>query len=293
MPFFLDRRSFLKRTLSVAAFSTLATVGGAGAPIRAALFCDTHIAADPDDQFRGFFPHKNLRAAIRQASALSFDLFVVNEDLARQQGQPGDYAQFTSLIDPMADRVPTVITLGNHDDRKNLRSALVKRAGEIQPVEQKLVTTIDAGAFRFVLLDSLMVTNIAAGQLGHSQREWLADFLRENNTKPVIVFVHHNPDAESDGALVDADRLLAILAPAKQVKALLFGHTHVYAHEVRNGLHLLNLPAVGYNFADGNPVGWVEAAFSPGGADLKLHTVAGDTSSDADASRVPSHIDWR
>jgi len=284
MPFIIDRRSFLKQTLGAAACATL--VRGAESQVRLALFSDTHIAADSGDRFRGFFPHTNLKQAVAQAAASKFDMLVVNGDLARQQGLAPDYRQFTFLTDPLAERLPMVVTLGNHDDRKNARSALIERAGEIQAVEQKLVSVIDAGPVKLILLDSLMATNVVAGQLGDSQREWLKQFLAAQGSKPVIVFVHHNPNSEDKNGLLDTEQLLAILAPSRQVKALVFGHTHVYAHENRDGLHLLNLPAVGYNFTDGHPVGWVEATFNDKGADLKLHAIAGETRDDGKVSSI-------
>jgi Icc protein len=290
MPFLLDRRGFLKQS------AALASVLGAGLQLRAdsgtarvALLSDTHIAADPEDTFRGFSPHRNLRAVCDGVKQSKFDLLVVNGDLARRSGQEGDYAAFRGFIDPLAEQIPAIVTLGNHDERKNARSALTKRAGEIQPVEQKLVTTVDAGPLRFVMLDSLLVTNISPGQVGKGQREWLSSYLDGGGQKPTAVFVHHNPDAESDGALVDADRLLAILKPRRSVKALIFGHTHVYAFDKTDGMHLVNLPAVGYNFADGNPVGWVEANFSERGAKLQLHAVMGEKKD----NRKVTELSWR
>jgi 3',5'-cyclic AMP phosphodiesterase CpdA len=209
--------------------------------------------------------------------------------LARLNGEPGDYGRFTGFIDPLAERMPLVATMGNHDDRKNARSALTKRAGEVEPVEKKFVTTIDAGPLRFILLDSLLATNVTPGQLGNAQRAWLANYIDEQGSKPLIVFVHHNPDPRSDEALVDAERLLELLVARPAVKALFFGHTHVYSLARQDGLHLVNLPAVGYNFADGNPVGWVDATFTEKGADLKLNAIAGET---RDNGKI-SHLAWR
>ena len=287
MPLLLDRRKFLKR--SAALLGAGLSLWADSANARIALLSDTHIAADPEDEFRGFFPHRNLRAVCGAVKQNKFDLLVVNGDLARRTGEQSDYAAFRGFIDPLAEEMPAVVTLGNHDERKNARSALTNRAGEIQPVEQKLVTTVEAGPLRFVMLDSLLVTNIAPGQVGKRQREWLSAYLDGAGQKPVIIFVHHNPDAESDGALVDADRLLAILRPRHMVKALIFGHTHVYAFDKTDGMHLINLPAVGYNFADGNPVGWVEANFSQRGAKLQLHAIAREKKDDGKMTE----LNWR
>jgi 3',5'-cyclic-AMP phosphodiesterase len=279
MPIVVDRRGFLKQTAAAALWAFSKPLR-ADAAFRVALLSDTHIAADPKDTFRGFFPHANLRTALDRVSAGQFEMLLVNGDMARLLGKPEDYLAFNSFIDPMTAKIPLVATLGNHDDRKNVRAALTRRAGETEPVQQKLVTTIDAGDLRFILLDSLLATNVTPGQLGNSQRAWLAEYLAAQTDKPAIVFVHHNPDPDSDNALVDATRLLDILTPRSAVKALVFGHTHVYSLDKSQGMHLINLPAVGFNFADGVPVGWLESAFSKQGLDLKLHAIAGETKDD-------------
>ena len=294
MPFVIDRRSFLKQSLmATGAFSGLGAPVLRGAPdtdaVHWALLSDTHIAADPSDTFRGFKPHENLTKVVGQLKASHFDAIVINGDLARAEGKPIDYVRFADFVDPLAEQATLVITLGNHDDRKNARSALTKISGEPQPVEQKFVTVLDTTPLRFVFLDSLLVTNIGAGQLGKSQREWLAASLGQNSSKPTIVFVHHNPDAEWDYGLVDADRLLAILKAQRQVKALVFGHTHTYRHTQTDGLHLVNLPAVGYNFADGEVIGWLDANFSVKGAELKLHAIGGDLKNDGQVTK----LEWR
>jgi 3',5'-cyclic-AMP phosphodiesterase len=280
MPIVIDRRGFLKQTTAAAALWAFSKPLRANAAFRVALLSDTHIAADPKDAFRGFLPHANLRKAVDQVSAGQFEMLLVNGDMARLLGKPEDYLAFNSFIDPLAEKMPLVATLGNHDERKNARAALTKRVGETAPVQQKLVSTIEAGDLRFILLDSLLATNVTPGQLGKSQRTWLGEYLETQTAKPTVVFVHHDPDLNKDSALVDADRLLEMLVPQQHVKALIFGHTHVYSLEKAKDMHLINLPAVGYNFADGNPVGWMEGAFSKQGLDLKLHAIAGETKDD-------------
>ncbi len=296
MPFVIDRRSFLKHSILAAgalsaglAAPSLRARDASGGTVRWALLSDTHIAADPSDTYRGFKPHENLAKVVDQLKASHFDAVLANGDLARLEGKPVDYVRFTDFVDPLAEQSALVVTLGNHDERKNARSALTKLAGDRQPVEQKFVTVLDTDPVRFVLLDSLMATNIAAGQLGKSQRDWLAASLGQNASKPTIVFVHHNPDADNDTGLVDADRLLALLKSQRQVKALFFGHLHIYRHTQIDGLHLINLPAVGYNFADGEVVGWLDATFTSQGADLKLHAIGGDLKNDGQVTK----LQWR
>lgn len=277
MPLILSRRTFLRQTaggIALAASGQVRRLDAAESSVtRIALFSDTHIAADPSDTFRGFSPHANLRRAVDEAAKMRFDLAVVNGDLARQTGEADDYRAFVSLLRPMIDRVPVAMTLGNHDHRQHARSALTMQAGKAQLVDQKMASTVEVGATNLVMLDSLLATNIAPGQVGKLQSEWLTRYLDANQKSRTVVFVHHNPDQDSDNALVDAERLLSILRPRTFVKALIFGHTHVFRLENQDGLHLLNLPAVGYNFADGIPVGWLEADLSERGMRVRLHAL--------------------
>jgi 3',5'-cyclic AMP phosphodiesterase CpdA len=287
MPFIVDRRGFLKASFSALVLS--GALRGNETSAHVALLSDTHISEDPADAFRGFSPHANLKKVTEMVTKAAPDLLLINGDLARSNGHAADYAAWNTFMNPLADAMPMVVTMGNHDDRENSRKALAKLGGDRQAVVQKLVTVIDAGPCVFVLLDSLLQTGLTQGLLGKAQRDWLVSYLAEPSTKPVVVFVHHNPDGDSDIALMDADRLLAALRPAKNVKALFFGHTHVYSMTKVDGLHLVNLPAVGYNFADGNPVGWVDSVFSRGGVTLTLHAIGGEVKDDGKISR----LEWR
>jgi Icc protein len=279
MPLLCDRRSFLKSALSTAAalpFAARYAYAEPKAEVHWAVLSDIHIAADKGDTYRGFRPHENLKAVLEKLRGLSFDTMIVNGDLARQQGLPADYEMVTEYLNPLAEKFPLGITMGNHDDRKNARSAFTSVAGEVQPVEKKYVITIDGGPCEFVLLDSLLATNVVPGQLGKSQREWLAGYVRANTSKPAILLVHHNLDADDDGALTDAGRLLEIVRPAKNVKAIIYGHTHAWKHDRQDGIHVINVPAVAYNFKDNEPIGWTDAYFSAKGTRLKLNAIGGN-----------------
>lgn len=281
MPLILDRRSFLKTSGIAAAATAFHLRAAATKPeVRWALLSDIHIAADVGDAYRGFHPHENLKRVLQDVQAKPFDSLVVNGDLARLEGKPADYEAVVGYLDPVTQKMPIAMTMGNHDDRKNARSAVASVSGDVQPVQKKFVTTIDSGPVDFLLLDSLMATNVVAGQLGHSQRDWLADYLKTNNRKPAVIFVHHNLDLDDDNALVDAASFLNIVRPARNVKTVLFGHTHAWNHSEQDGLHLVNIPAVGYNFKDSEPVGWTESTFTAKRGILKLHAIGGNTTND-------------
>ena len=280
MPLLLNRRRFIRTAAGAAssAFITRMSLAEPKTDLHWALLSDIHIAADAGDTYRGFHPHENLRRVLGQVRGRPFDAMAINGDIARLEGKPGDYEAVTGYLEPITDKLPLAITLGNHDDRKNCRSAFASVAGDVQPVEKKFVLSLDTGPLEFLFLDSLATTNAIPGQLGDSQRKWLSDYLGRLS-KPCVVFVHHNPDVGDTGGLLDAAQFLQIVIAAKPVKAVLYGHTHAWRHETRDGLHLVNLPAVAYNFKDSEPIGWVDARFSATTATLQLNAIAGNTAS--------------
>ena len=70
---------------------------------------------------------------------------------------------------------------------------------------------------------------------------------------------------------------------------MFYGHSHRHGFDRARGIHLINLPATGYNFGDPQPVGWMDAKLSGEGIDLTLHAFAGHT---ADDGKTTS-LGWR
>jgi 3',5'-cyclic AMP phosphodiesterase CpdA len=130
------------------------------------------------------------------------------------------------------------------------------------------------------------------GVLGEKQRQWLIEALDARKDRPAIVVCHHNPQFEVVGkasGLVDTAELFAALVPRKQVKAVVFGHTHHWDVQQRDGIHLINLPPVGYIFRAGDPAGWVDVRLAEKGATLELRSL--DPAHPAHAKRT--ELQWR
>jgi 3',5'-cyclic AMP phosphodiesterase CpdA len=246
---------------------------------RWALLSDTHLPADRDARVREFHIHENLSRTLAQAVAANPAGLVIDGDLARTLGAPEDYAALRRALDPVARRIPVAMALGNHDHRGNFLQAFTEHPGESAGVDKKHVLALRAGPVRLLLLDSLLHVNDTPGLLGKAQRDWLAKYLRESDNTPTLIFVHHNL-GDGDGVLLDTDRLLNIVKPERKVKAIFYGHSHRYNYAEADGVHLINLPAVGYNFQASEPVGWVEASLRANGADLTLHAIAGNPAED-------------
>ncbi len=264
----LSRRSFIAMPAALAV-SLLASEKEA----RWALFSDTHIPANPLEEYRGSKPVVNLAMVVRQLEQAKLDGAMACGDLARLEGLAPDYDALVELVEPIANKFPLAMVLGNHDDRDNFLKALGATQKSAQPIKGRHVLAIDAGPVEIITLDSLIKPNYTPGLLGKAQRDWLKERLARQ-TKPTILCVHHTLD-DGDGSLLDAPRLFEIAKSAPAVKAIVYGHSHVYKFETWEGIHLVNLPAVGYNFRDTEPIGWVETVFTPTGASFTLHAVGG------------------
>jgi len=131
------------------------------------------------------------------------------------------------------------------------RSMATRKASSLDEKQVLIVASPQANWF---VLDSLDQTDKTPGKLGGEQLQWLARALDQATDKPALVMVHHQPDNRPVvNGLVDTDDLFEVLSPRRHVKALFFGHTHVWLATERDGIHLVNLPPTAYVFAPGQP----------------------------------------
>jgi 3',5'-cyclic-AMP phosphodiesterase len=288
----LTRREWL-RAVALAGASSVLKPARAEGPTAAwyALVSDPHVAADPASRHREQNMAGNLTAVVAEllAQPEAPAAVFVDGDLALKDGRAEDYARFLALVEPLrrAGR-PLHFTPGNHDQRAHFLAALgPSPAGEVA-VADKHVGVVEGPGVRFVMLDSLERTDEVAGLLGRDQLRWLAGSLDGHGGTPTVILVHHNP-SEKPGALSDTAALMKTIRPRRQVKALVFGHSHRWELTEDDGIHLVNLPAVGYRFAADQPLGWVRFEPTDGGAGLSLRCIGGDRSKDG--QRV--ELRWR
>lgn len=288
-----SRRDFL-RTTTLAGLTV--SVAGCATSQRSAstdeyhvaLLSDTHTPADRANAYRGFKPWENLQTVVPQVIAARPAAALINGDAARLEGKPEDYVQLRELLSPLAAEAPVYIGLGNHDHRENFLKAFPGQPANRPQVTGKHVLVIEQPAVRIIQLDSLLYVDKVAGLLGRDQRQWLGEFLPAADSRPTVLVVHHTL-SDGDGDLLDVNQLFEIIRPHRQVKAIFYGHSHVWQIGERQGVKLINLPAVGYNFRDEDPVGWVEARFRAGGVALTLRTIGGNQAENGRTTEVA----WR
>lgn len=295
MPFILNRpisrKIFLKTGLkyagafaSMGIFNRFARAGENSPDLHIALLSDTHVRAYKSEQYRGFFPYENLQHVVQQVIEELPELMIINGDVARLEGQLGDYVAIQEILSELSD-IPVVMTLGNHDDRENFYNIFGENGEGKQSLENKHVLVLERFDMQLVMLDSLMYVNKTPGLLGIEQRKWLEAFLEQTDDRAVLIFFHHTP-YEGDGDLLDSDRLFDILLPHKKVKAVFYGHSHVYNIADKGHIKLINLPAVGYNFMDSQPIGWIRATINARKGIFKLHAIGGNIEDDGKVREI-------
>jgi Icc protein len=278
----ISRRRFILRTLAAGAAATLGPgLFAAGKRTNRdlwALLADPHIAANRDEVSRGVQMSAHLEQVSQAVLALPErpgGVFVVG-DCAFQSGETGDYSTLSDLLSPMrAGQMPVHLALGNHDNRERFWDALKGEQTLRRPVAEKQTAWVSSPRANWLMLDSLEKTLSTPGLLGSEQLAWLAKTLDANRRKPALVVVHHTPGKKDNvEGLKDTQALFDVIRPRKQVKALVFGHTHNWTvAEDESGIHLINLPPVGYVFRAGRPSGWVSATLANHGMRLELRCV--------------------
>jgi len=298
----ISRRGFLRGAVGATGVTLLgARAWGENAPVandpnHLALLSDIHIAADKshDPRKQGAMWDRLLQVR-EQLLALKDrpSAVLVNGDCAFHSGMPRDYAALVEGLKPLRQAgLPVHLGLGNHDSRANLQEALPADVRVVAGGFDRRVMRLPLGHADWYMLDSLLHTSKVPGALGSDQLAWLGKTLEAHKERPAIVMVHHQPDQrpiEHASGLTDTAALLDVIKPRKQVKALLFGHTHIWKHYERDGLHFVNLPTTAYVFKAEEPLGWVQAWVEPQRMKLKLHALVANGAKDEETLELA----WR
>lgn len=248
----------------------------AAAPLAAdhmALLADVHVSG-------GIFKSMASRFSTTMKQVLTLpqrpEAILVAGDCAYLSGGRNDYREFARRISPLLDAgMPLHLTLGNHDDREHFWSTLPREQQEAHLTLGRHAQVLPGRHANWFLLDSLDKTNKSPGELGGQQLEWLAAELDARPNTPALLMLHHDPIRNGgEGSLQDSKSLLSLIRHRRQVKALFFGHTHVWnVAQDRSGIYLVNLPATGYTLWGRSFIGWVDCHVQPGGATLQVHAL--------------------
>ncbi|MDR0337547.1 MAG: metallophosphoesterase [Planctomycetaceae bacterium] len=286
----IDRRRFLHGTLSGVATSLFPSLLWADASTSSqdvwAILSDTHIpgnrnrnggkpSINPVEHFR------KIRADILSSEAGKPVGLIHCGDCAYMQGMPEDYTTFLEEFEPIRQvGLPVHFLMGNHDNREAFLRAVARMEKRESPqtIPNRLHSILETPKANFFLLDSLENTNSTPGLLGQAQLEWLADELDARKDKPALLFAHHYPRffRTRPARLTefkDTDELLQCIVPRKQVKAFVFGHSHLWNTYHLEELLWINIPTTAWRDDPTQPFAWVLLTLKENGVSLKLRSI--------------------
>jgi Icc protein len=182
---------------------------------------DLHIGGRPESVARA-------QQVVTHVCAMSPapDVLLVTGDVA-DHGSEEEYATARDILAPWDG--PLLVGTGNHDVRGPFARGLLGGDRE-GPLDQEL----DVGAYRFLMLDSLVPAvggmRVDHGELAETTLAWLDERLAAS-ARPTFVCFHHPPTTvgieRADAIqLRNGPALQAVLAAHPQVVAVLVGHNH-------------------------------------------------------------------
>jgi 3',5'-cyclic AMP phosphodiesterase CpdA len=188
---------------------------------------DTHLLAD--GQLHGTLDAAaELERVFEQAADAggSPEAIVVTGDLA-DRGQRGAYERLRAIAEPAAERLGArlIWAMGNHDDRAELRSALLGEEASMAPLDR----VYWLGGLRVITLDTT-VPGYHHGELEPAQLEWLAEELDFPAPDGTLLAMHHPPVpcVQDLAVLVElrGQAALAEVVRGSDIRAILAGHLH-------------------------------------------------------------------
>ena len=208
---------------------------------------DTHITVPQNENEDCYVKLEALQKCVLQINKLDPlpDIVIHTGDLSHN-GRTDEYKLTKSLMDEL--EVPYLITAGNRDSTKNLANAFDLSSVEYQD-QQLLQYGSDIAGYRLVSVDtSSQSSNL--GSLNFSKLAHLDGLLRQKQSCPTIIFMHHPPINLSSSEPPEheyenirmIENFAEIIDRHPQIVACLCGHIHREFSSYINASSILVIP---------------------------------------------------
>ena len=196
---------------------------------------DPHLPETKEKTASGVLPYEKLEDTLNSINKLELKprFVIITGDLIQKEATQG-YTLVKKYIHELEkNNIPTLVTLGNHDNREKYREIF-------QTDEEKgpLFYVTEFDGFRIICLDSYNPGS-DLGLFTGNQLQWLKKVLEENSGQPTIIAFHHPMhlswlrlfDKEFDST--QRSQFYQIIA-RHNILAVLNGHLH---HNVINNVN--------------------------------------------------------
>jgi Icc protein len=202
---------------------------------------DCHLSADPQQEYRGIKPHKNLKSLMSNVKAVQPDLILASGDLS-EDGSGASYRFLQQYLH--IDDVPVLALPGNHDDVGRLAEAFPE-----SPVGT--ISVCELGPWQIIRLNSC-VPGRPEGRLSERALADLEQLLGTGVQQARLIAVHHQPVSTGSPwidkyPLLEPEKFLRLVDRSPDVKAVVWGHVHQAFAGERNGTLMLGCPSSAIN----------------------------------------------
>lgn len=229
---------------------------------------DPHLFKDANGELLGINTQASFSQVLSeiQQQQYGYDLVLATGDLVQDNSDEG-YLRFRQEVKALNNKMVFWIP-GNHDFQPKMFEILKE-----ETVSAKKHILL-GDKWQILLLDS-QVQGVPHGQLEAEELDWLKLKLQEHPQRYSLVVLHHH--LLSTGSawldqhnLRNANELAEVLAPFKNVKALLYGHIHQQVDSEWLGYQVMATPSTCIQFkADSNTFALDVA--QPGWREIDLH----------------------
>lgn len=243
---------------------------------------DCHLPDKHNESIRGFNTIDSLSQVIEDIKQREndYDFLLVTGDIS-QTGSEQSYILFSNLIQSL--NKPVYCLPGNHDKPYLLKKIFPKspdRAISVNLLNQYLL----------ILLNT-HVDGMEFGAVSDDQLKQLENMLSNNQNRPVLIALHHQPininsQWMDNIGLKNAKALLDILEKFNSIKMLLFGHVHQAIDIKHKHINIMATPSTCYQFKPQSKVllpdelgpGYrVVKLLNNGSVETKVHRIAFQT----------------
>ena len=229
---------------------------------------DPHLFQDTNGELLGINTQASFSQVLSeiQQQQYDYDLVLATGDLVQDNSDEG-YLRFRQEVKALNNKMVFWIP-GNHDFQPKMFEIL--KEDSVSAKKHILL----GDKWQILLLDS-QVQGVPHGQLEAEELDWLKLKLQEYPERYSLVVLHHH--LLSTGSawldqhnLRNANELAEVLAPFKNVKALLYGHIHQQVDSEWLGYQVMATPSTCIQFkADSNTFALDVA--QPGWREIDLH----------------------
>ena len=202
---------------------------------------DCHLPADPQQKYRGIYPHENLKTQLKKVKLLKPDLLLASGDLS-EDGSLASYEALQRYFKPLG--IPVLALPGNHDDANLLAETFPG-----SPTDK--ISVSEHGPWQIIRLNSSLPGK-PEGRLSEDVLAELEGHLGKNKQCPCLIAVHHQPVTVGSPwidkyPLIEPQAFLQIIDQHPGVKAVVWGHVHQVFETGRNGTAMLGSPSSAVN----------------------------------------------